>query len=51
MSYIREALKEIGQLPSPNVVQNLVIGRDFVYARFLIQVQGKESFLLPFDVD
>ena len=51
MSYIKEALKEIQQLPSPNVVQNLVIGRDFVYARFHIPVQGKESLLLPFDVD
>lgn len=51
MSYIREALKEIGQLPSPNVVQNLVIGRDFVYARFHVPVNGKESLLLPFDVD
>ena len=51
MSYIKEALKEIQQLPSPNVVQNLVIGRDFVYARFYIPVNGKESLLLPFDAD
>ena len=51
MSYIKEALQEIGQLPSPNVVQNLVIGRDFVYARFHMPVQGKESLLLPFDAD
>ena len=51
MSYIKEALKEIAQLPSPNVVQNLVIGRDFVYARFHMPVQGKESLLLPFDAD
>ena len=49
MSYIREALKEIQQLPSPNVVQTLVIGRDFVYARFHMPVQGKEALLLPFD--
>ena len=48
MSYIREALKEIQQLPSPNVVQTLVIGRDFVYARFHMPVQGKEALLLPF---
>ena len=51
MSYIREALQGIGQLPSPNVVQNLVIGRDFVYARFHMPVQSKESLLLPFDAD
>ena len=49
MSYIKEALQEIGQLPSPNVVQNLVIGRDFVYARFHMPVNGRESLLLPFD--
>ena len=51
MSYIREALQGIEQLPSPNVVQNLVIGRDFVYARFHMPVHGKESLLLPFDYD
>lgn len=49
MSYIREALREIGKLPSPNAVQNLVVGRDFVYARFHKPLQGKESLLLPFD--
>lgn len=49
MSYIREALQEIGKLPSPNAVQNLVVGRDFVYARFHKPLQGKESLLLPFD--
>lgn len=51
MSYIREALQEIKQLPSPNVVQTLVIGRDFVYARFHMPVQGKEALLLPFDAE
>ena len=51
MSYIREALQEIGKLPSPNAVQNLVVGRDFVYARFHKPLQGKESLLLPFDGD
>ena len=51
MSYIKEALQEIRQLPSPNVVQNLVIGRDFVYARFHMPIHGKESLLLPFDAD
>ena len=51
MSYIKEALQEIRQLPSPNVVQELVIGRDFVYARFHMPIQGKESLLLPFDAD
>ena len=49
MSYIREALQEIDKLPSPNAVQNLVVGRDFVYARFHKPLQGKESLLLPFD--
>ena len=44
MSYIKEALQGIRQLPSPNIVQELVIGRDFVYARFHMPIQGKNPY-------
>ena len=49
MSYIREVLKSIRELDSPNQVMSLVVGKEFIYARMHDCVSGEKALLLPFD--